>query len=262
VRFQFIEAHREEFEVQVMCEVLDVSRSGFYTWRTRPASQREMADAVYMEQIKQFFEDSHQTYGYERIWHDLQVSGILCGKHRVRRLMRQQGLLAKQTKRYKRTTKANPDHQLALNLLPALKSLDGLQGLTRLPFLAISRVDMITHVDELSGLREINGGDGDGLLIGDSANLRNLDGLSNLESVKPNMFIVRNSQLSDCSGIVKLVDDQDDYEPGPGPGFSGIPDVEDQVGILDNASGCESVEAIIAGGNNPGDIFADSFETQ
>ena len=117
MRFQFIEAHREEFEVQVMCEVLDVSRSGYYTWRTRPASQREMADAVYMEQIKQFFEDSHQTYGYERIWHDLQVSGILCGKHRVRRLMRQQGLVAKQTKRYKRTTKANPDHQLAPNLL-------------------------------------------------------------------------------------------------------------------------------------------------
>jgi uncharacterized protein (UPF0335 family) len=52
VRFQFVEAHREGFEVQVMCEVLDVSRSGYYTWRTRPASQREMADAVYMEQIK------------------------------------------------------------------------------------------------------------------------------------------------------------------------------------------------------------------
>ena len=117
MRFQFIEAHREEFEVQVMCEVLDVSRSGYYTWRTRPASQREMADEVYMEQIKQFYDDSHQTYGYERIWHDLQVSGILCGKHRVRRLMREQGLVAKQTKRYKRTTKANPDHQLAPNLL-------------------------------------------------------------------------------------------------------------------------------------------------
>jgi len=117
VRFQFVEAHREEFEVQVMCEVLDVSRSGYYTWRTRPASQREMADAVYMEQIKQFYDDSQQTYGYERIWHDFQESGIPCGKHRVRRLMRQQGLVAKQTKRYKRTTKANPDHQLAPNLL-------------------------------------------------------------------------------------------------------------------------------------------------
>ena len=117
MRFQFIEAHREDFDVQVMCEVLDVSRSGYYTWRTRPASQREMADAVYVEQIKQFYDDSQQTYGYERIWHDFQESGIPCGKHRVRRLMRQEGLVVKQTKRYKRTTKANQDHQPAPNLL-------------------------------------------------------------------------------------------------------------------------------------------------
>ncbi len=117
MRFQFIEAHREEFEVQVMCNVLDVSRSGYYTWRTRPASQREMADAAYIKQIQQIFDDSHKTYGYERIWHDLQESGIPCGKHRVRRLMRQEGLVVKQMKAYKRTTKANPDHQPAPNLL-------------------------------------------------------------------------------------------------------------------------------------------------
>ncbi len=117
MRFQFIEAHREEFEVQVMCNVMDVSRSGYYTRRTRPASQREMADAAYIEQIQQIFDDSHKTYGYERIWHDLQESGIPCGKHRVRRLMRQEGLVVKQMKAYKRTTNANPDHQPAPNLL-------------------------------------------------------------------------------------------------------------------------------------------------
>ena len=117
MRFQFIEAHREEFEVQVMCDVLDVSRSGYYTWRTRPVSKREMADAEYMKKIKQIFDDSHQTYGYERIWHELRDDGIPCGKHRVRRLMGQEGLVVKQTKRYKRTTKANPDHQPAPNLL-------------------------------------------------------------------------------------------------------------------------------------------------
>ena len=117
MRFQFIEAHREEFEVQVMCDVLDVSRSGYYTWRTRPASKREMADAEYMKQVKQIFEDSHQTHGYERIWQELRDEDIPCGKHRVRRLMGQEGLVVKQTKRYKRTTKANPDHQPAPNLL-------------------------------------------------------------------------------------------------------------------------------------------------
>jgi putative transposase len=117
VRFRFIEAHREEFEVQVMCDVLDVSRSGYYTWHTRPASKREMADAEYMKQIRQIYDDSHQTYGYERIWQELRDDGIPCGKHRVRRLMRLEGLVVKQTKHYKRTTHANPDHQPAPNLL-------------------------------------------------------------------------------------------------------------------------------------------------
>lgn len=67
VRYQFIEAHREEFEVQVMCDILDVSRSGYYAWRTRPASTREMADADLVQTIRRIFEDSRQTYGYESI---------------------------------------------------------------------------------------------------------------------------------------------------------------------------------------------------
>lgn len=117
MRYQFIEMHREEFEVQSMCEVLDVSRGGYYAWRSRPASAREMADAEYAVAIRRIFEESRQTYGYESIWRALQAEGISCGKHRVRRLMRQEGLVVKQVKRYKRTTKANPDHQPAPNLL-------------------------------------------------------------------------------------------------------------------------------------------------
>jgi transposase InsO family protein len=117
VIFQFIDSHLEEFEVQVMCEVLDVSRSGYYAWRSRSASQREMADKRYLAQIKQIHHESRQAYGYERIWLALQAQAVDCGKHRVRRLMRQEGLIAKQTKRYKRTTKANPEHRPAPNLL-------------------------------------------------------------------------------------------------------------------------------------------------
>lgn len=117
MRYQFIEAHREEFEVQVMCDVLDVSRSGYYAWRTRPASAREMADAEHTKTIRRIFDDSWETYGYESIWRAMQAEEKACGKHRVRRLMRQEGLVVKQTKRYKRTTKANPNHQPAPNLL-------------------------------------------------------------------------------------------------------------------------------------------------
>jgi len=100
-----------------MCDVLNVSRSGYYNWRNRSASQREMADAEFIELIKQLFDDSRQTYGYESIWRKLQDASVPCGKHRTRRLMRQEGLVVKQTKRYKRTTKANPDHRPAPNVL-------------------------------------------------------------------------------------------------------------------------------------------------
>lgn len=103
--------------MQIMCDVLDVSRSGYYAWRTRPASQREMADAEYTEHIERIFYDSWQTYGYESIWRIMQDEGLACGKHRVRRLMRQAGLVVKQTTRYKHTTEANPDHIPAPNIL-------------------------------------------------------------------------------------------------------------------------------------------------
>ena len=100
-----------------MCDVLDVSRSGYYAWRTRSASRREMADVEYTKEIKRVFENSRQTYWYESIWRILQDESVPCGKHRVRRLMRQEGLVVKQTKRYKHTTKANPNHQPAPNML-------------------------------------------------------------------------------------------------------------------------------------------------
>lgn len=116
-RYQFIERHRDQFPIQLMCLVLEVSRSGYYAWRTRKPSKRKIADNLFAIALKQIHQENLQTYGYERLWIELQSQGIPCGKHRVRRLMRENGIVVKRMKRYKRTTQPNPDHPVALNLL-------------------------------------------------------------------------------------------------------------------------------------------------
>lgn len=117
MKFQFIEAHRIRFTVQLMCEVLQVSRSGYYAWRKRPISKREMANQVLVKQIRAVHEQSFETYGSPRIYHELNAQGIRCSEKRVARLMRRHGIQAKQTKRFRVTTKANRQHLVAPNLL-------------------------------------------------------------------------------------------------------------------------------------------------
>jgi putative transposase len=117
MRFQFIEDHRDEFLVRRMCKALEVSPSGYYAWRGRPPSKREMANQTLTAEIEKAFEESGETYGSPRIYQILRKLGLMCSQNRVARLMKAAGLRAKQTKRYKSTTKRNKSHRAAPNLL-------------------------------------------------------------------------------------------------------------------------------------------------
>jgi putative transposase len=98
--FEFIDAQHAantmdtEFALSVvrMCAILEVSRSGFYEWRTRPTSatteRREELKAL----IARSFDDSDGTYGYRRVHADLTAWGVRCGPELVRSLMRELGL--------------------------------------------------------------------------------------------------------------------------------------------------------------------------
>ena len=117
MRFQFIADHRDEFPVVRMYEVLGVSRSGYYAWRERPVSAREMANRELYKRIEAVYNENHGTYGSPRIYHALEQQGVDCSENRVARLMRLRGLRAKQTKQYKATTRRNKSDTVAPNLL-------------------------------------------------------------------------------------------------------------------------------------------------
>lgn len=117
VRFRFIEDHRPRFAVKLMCKVLEVSTSGYYAWRGRPPSEREMANRELTDKIKKAFVESDQTYGSPRIYQVLRAYGLMCSVNRVARLMRSNGLCAQQRRRFRSTTKRNEADRPAPNRL-------------------------------------------------------------------------------------------------------------------------------------------------
>jgi putative transposase len=117
MRFQLIDVAKKEFPVQRLCKVLGVSPSGYFAWRRRPASPRQRADLVLLAHIRSAFALSNETYGSPRMTRELQDSGLSVGRRRTARLMRENGLKARQKRRFKRTTDSHHAFPVAPNLL-------------------------------------------------------------------------------------------------------------------------------------------------
>ena len=104
--------------IQLLCQTLGVSRTGYYAHRHKPQRPRRVQDQKLVEQITPIFQQSRRTYGSPRIHAALRRAGERCGKNRVARLMRQQGLRAKQKRRFRpRTTQSNHGLAVAENWL-------------------------------------------------------------------------------------------------------------------------------------------------
>ena len=85
--------------VDLTCEALGVSRSGFYAWLTRIPSARSVSDAMIGQEVRTSFLSSDRTYGARRVWRDVAGAGHHCGLHRIERLMRLQALRARPRRR-------------------------------------------------------------------------------------------------------------------------------------------------------------------
>lgn len=110
--------HESEYDVQQMCRVLGVSRSGYYAWRSRPDSQKVQANQRLLVQIREEYQLSRKTYGSPRIHAALRRKGVSCSRKRVARLMRLDHIAARRARKHMpRTTQRNPDALPAPNLL-------------------------------------------------------------------------------------------------------------------------------------------------
>jgi transposase InsO family protein len=114
---------KTEHPIRPLCEALEVSASGYYDWHHRQThpSRRTQENAQLVQHIVQFHAASRQTYGSPRIQVELARAGHVYGRHRIARLMRQQGLCGRAKGRFRvRTTDSNHDQPIAPNRLPEL----------------------------------------------------------------------------------------------------------------------------------------------
>ena len=112
-----IKSNEMYFTVGVMCRLLSVSRSGYYSWRSRPLSDRDQANQLLLIDIKRVFDEEKGRPGSPRISKRLQDEGKPASRHRVVKLMRDNGWRAKAAKKYKATTNSNHSLPVAPNLL-------------------------------------------------------------------------------------------------------------------------------------------------
>jgi putative transposase len=111
-------SHAEEFRVDLMCHVLQVSRSGYYAWRRRPASAQARRRSQLLEQIQAAHAESRKTYGSPRVHAELEAQGVSCSKNTVAKLMREHALRSKMRRRFVvRTTDSRHEHPVFENRL-------------------------------------------------------------------------------------------------------------------------------------------------
>jgi len=119
VKFAFIKEHLlPEFPVEVCCEVLEVSRSGYYAWRDRPASARERRREELTRKVKAAHQENRGVYGSPRVSRVLKAQGEAACENTVAKVMRESGIRAKTRRKFvPRTTDSSHERPVAENVL-------------------------------------------------------------------------------------------------------------------------------------------------
>ncbi len=106
--YQFTEAHRRTYPVEAMCQVLEGAPSDYCECLKHPISDRAKEDAILLRLIRASFVASQGIYGSPRVFLDFREPGEACRKHRVERLMRENGSRASHSYRTRRAVVSKP----------------------------------------------------------------------------------------------------------------------------------------------------------
>jgi putative transposase len=112
-----VNVNESTLDVASACEVLGLSRSGFYAWKRREPSRRSIEDAELLVRLCALHEASRGTYGRRRLHADLVAEGLAIGRNRVGRLMRKAGLEGVSRRKWVKTTTRDPHQRPAPDLV-------------------------------------------------------------------------------------------------------------------------------------------------
>lgn len=118
MKYACIRRYQQQFTVTLMCRVLGVSRAGFYAAERRVPGRRAQHNEILGAVIRAIHKTSRQTYGSPRVHREVRAGGLVGGRHRIARLMREAGLRARTPRRWRpRTTNSTHGYGVAGNLL-------------------------------------------------------------------------------------------------------------------------------------------------
>ena len=118
MKYACIRSYRQQFRVTLMCRVLGVSRAGFYAAERRVPCKRAQHNETLNAVIRAIHKTSRQTYGSPRVHREVRATGLVGGRHRIARLMREAGLRARPQRRWRpQTTNSTHGYGVAGNLL-------------------------------------------------------------------------------------------------------------------------------------------------
>jgi len=126
MKFAFIAEHLKGLPVDVICDVLEVSRSGYYAWRDRPQSDRSLRRTELAEKIREVYSENRRMYGSPRVFKALIARRERVSENTVAKVMQAQGLRGKVKRAFvPRTTDSAHAQPIAPNVLDRRFAADG-----------------------------------------------------------------------------------------------------------------------------------------